>query len=487
MGPAIEDLGAYSQDFEEVMGPLWKGRFGKGPSEALAKLSSSLPFDSRLWEQDLAATRAHARALLRAGLLDEPELDKIGGALDEAASLFESDSFEFDPSDEDIHSAIERFLIIALGDTGAKIHAGRSRNDLVVTDLKLWLKATLPRIARRIHELQEALYRQAREHGTILLPGYTHLQRAQPVVLAHHLLAHAFALCRDFERIIGAYRRADVSSLGAAAFAGTTLGTDAKATALELGFGKVFDNSADAVSARDFALEFLAAGAILGVHLSRIGEELVLWTTSEFGFVTLDDAYSTGSSIMPHKKNPDVGELVRAKSARLTANLVHLLGAMKGLPLSYNRDMQEDKQPVFDSADTLEATLSALCGAMQTIVFNPQRMQGAVREGDSGATDLAEALVVAGVPFREAHEAIGKLVARMQTLGRRLKDATAEDLAQSHAKLDASMLELMEPETAVSRRDSHGGPAPDRVSEQFAKIEVLLDDEERWLAGFGAY
>ncbi len=470
-----------------MTGPLWKGRFGQGPSEALAKLSSSLPFDSRLWEQDVAATRAHARALFRANILEEPELDQIGRALDEVVALFESESFEFDPSDEDIHSAIERFLITVLGDTGAKIHAGRSRNDLVVTDLKLWLKATLPRIARLIHELQEALYRQAREHTTTLMPGYTHLQRAQPVVLAHHLLAHAFALCRDFERIIGAYRRADVSSLGAAAFAGTTLGTDVKATARDLGFTKAFDNSADAVAARDFALEFLAAAAILGVNLSRIGEEIVLWTTSEFSFATLDDAYSTGSSIMPQKKNPDVGELVRAKSARLTANLVHLLGVVKGLPLSYNRDMQEDKEPVFDAADTLESTLGALCGAIQTLVFHPERMQDALRESDSGATDLAEALVVVGVPFREAHEAIGKLVARMQASGRGLKEATAEDLSQSHAKLDASMLELMKPETAVSRRNSHGGPSPDRIAEQFAKIEVLLDEEERWIAGFGAY
>lgn len=467
--------------------PLWKGRFGQGPSEALKGLSNSLPFDMRLWEQDIASTRAHARALLGAGVLDESEVAKIGRALDEAAALFEADSFDFDPSDEDIHSAIERFLITALGDTGAKIHAGRSRNDLVVTDLRLWLKATLPRIARRIHELQEALYRQAREHGTILMPGYTHLQRAQPVVLAHHLLAHAFALCRDFERIIGAYRRADVSSLGAAAFAGTTLGTDAKATALELGFGKVFDNSADAVAARDFALEFLAAAAILGVQLSRIAEELVLWTTAEFGFATLDDAYSTGSSIMPQKKNPDVGELVRSKSARLTANLVHLLGVMKGLPLSYNRDLQEDKEPVFDTADTLEATLLALCGAIQTLVFDSERMRSAVQESDSGATDLAEALVVAGIPFRQAHEAIGKLVAKMQPSGKRLRDATAQDLSECHPKLDPSMLALMDPETAVARHNSHGGPAPDRVDEQFARLEILLDDEERWLAGFGAY
>lgn len=470
-----------------MKGPLWKGRFGQGPSEALAKLSISLPFDARLWAQDIAATRAHARALFRAGILEEAELEKIGRALDEAVSLFESDAFEFDPSDEDIHSAIERFLITALGDIGAKIHAGRSRNDLVVTDLKLWLKAALPQIARRIHELQEALYRQAREHGTTLMPGYTHLQRAQPVSLAHHLLAHAFALCRDFERIMGAHRRADVSSLGAAAFAGTTLGTDAKATAADLGFARVFDNSADAVSARDFALEFLAAAAILGVNLSRIGEELVLWTTSEFGFATLDDAYATGSSIMPQKKNPDVGELVRAKSARLTGNLVTLLGAMKGLPLAYNRDMQEDKEPVFDTADTLEAVLSALCGAIQTLTFNPERMQAAVKESDSGATDLAEALVAAGVPFREAHEAIGKLVARMQASGGALKDATAEDLAQTHSKLDPSMLELMDPETAVARHNSHGGPAPETIAEQFAKIEVLLDDEERWLTSFGAY
>lgn len=426
--------------------------------------------------------RVHANELERAGLLDPESRLAISGALDDAAVLLEQQTFIFDATDEDIHSAIERWLIQRLGDTGARIHAGRSRNDLVVTDLRLWLKHTIPRIARGVYDLQEALYRLARDHVDTLMPGYTHLQRAQPTVLSHHLMAHAFALSRDFERVIAAYRRCDVSPLGAAAFSGTTLPLDARSAALALGFSKVFDNAADAVSDRDFALEFLAASAILGVHLSAIGEELVLWTSREFGFATLDDAFATGSSIMPHKRNPDVGELSRAKSARLTSNLVRLLGVLKGLPLTYNRDLQEDKEVVFDTADTVEVVLGALKGAMQTISFHPQAMQAACSE-DQGAAGLAEALVLKGMPFRQAHELVGRFVAAAEVEGINLSVMDIGD----YEPLDSTMLLVLDPRLAVNARSSHGATSPERIKEQLARVETLMDDEERWLAGFGAY
>jgi argininosuccinate lyase len=464
--------------------PLWAGRFGSGPAPETAALSVSIHFDRRLWAQDIRVTRAHARGLGRAGLLGADELAAIEGVLDEAAEAFASGTFVFDPTDEDIHSAVERFLTDRLGDTGARIHAGRSRNDLVATDLRLWLKATIPAIAKGVHGLQEALYRQAREHQATLAPGYTHLQRAQPILLPHHLLAHAFAMARDFERLIAAWRRADVSVMGAAAFAGTTLPLDPLETARDLGFRKVFDNAADAVSARDFALEFLAAAAILGVHLSRLGEEVVLWTSSEFAFARMDDAYATGSSIMPQKKNPDIAELTRAKSARLIADLVHLLGVVKGLPLAYDRDLQDDKEPVFDAADTLLAVLPAMGGLIRTLTFDVARLEEAARQGASAATDLAELLVSRGLPFRQAHAVVGRLVGRLASEGRELSGLQAEELEEAHDLFRGEDLERLDPRASVAARRSHGGTAPDRIADQFARIEALLDDEGRWIDGY---
>lgn len=464
-----------------MTGALWKGRFAKGPSEALARLSVSLHYDSRLWPQDIRATRAHAGALQRAGLISADEQVTLGRALDRAAAAFTSGAFEFNPADEDIHSALERYLTAELGELGAKIHAGRSRNDLVVTDFRLWLKQAIPEIAGGVLELQHVLLRRAQEHRDTLAPGYTHLQRAQPILLAHHLLAHGFALARDFDRLAGAYRRADVSCLGASAFAGTTLPLDPVATATELGFSSVFDNSADAVGSRDFALEFLSAAAIAATQLSRIGEEMVLWTSSEFAFATLDDAFATGSSIMPQKKNPDIAELVRAKSARITADLMHLLGVVKGLPLAYNRDLQEDKEPVFDAADSLTLSLSALAGALDTLVFDKDRLAEAAGGGGSSATDLAEALVMKGVPFRHAHEAVGRLVAIAATAGKPLQELSEEDLAGVHPSLVVSMVHELGPRRSVNSRSSHGGTSPERVAEQIERFQVLLKTQKVWL------
>jgi argininosuccinate lyase len=457
--------------------PLWAGRFSRPPAPELLAFTVSLPYDQRLWRQDIAATGAHARALERAGILTSPERAAIEATLEEASGLFQAGGFRFDPSDEDVHSALERFLTDRLGDAGAKIHAGRSRNDLVATDLRLWVKESALRVAFGIHVLAAALVRQAEAHRDTLAPGYTHLQRAQPIMFAHHLLAHAFSLARDFERMLAAHRAADVSALGAAAFAGTSLPLDPIATAADLGFGAVFDNAADAVSDRDFALEFLSAGAILGVHISRLGEEIVLWTSGEFAFAVLDDAYATGSSIMPQKKNPDVAELARAKGARTTANLVHLLGVLKGLPLAYDRDLQEDKEPVFDTADALTGALAALAGAVGTMTFDPERLAAAVGAG-SAATDLAEWLVGAGVPFREAHHAVGRLVASLAASGRELAAAALEDLVAAHPAFRAEALERLDPRRCAEARRSHGGTAPERIADQIARMHALLEAQE---------
>lgn len=458
-------------------GPLWGGRFSKPPAGDLMSFSSSIAFDVRLAPQEVRATRAHAHALRRAGLITADEVGAIESALDEADRLFSEGRFEFDISDEDVHSALERFLIERVGESGAKIHAGRSRNDLVVADLRLWLKSEIGQIRSGIDALMRTLAGRAREHASTITTGYTHLQRAQPVFLGHLLLAHAFALARDFERMGAAYLRADVSPLGAGAMAGTTLPIDPAVTASELGFAGVFDNAADAVADRDFALEFLAGAAICGVHLSRLAEEIVLWTSSEFAFATLDDAYATGSSIMPQKKNPDVAELARARSSRLVAHLVHLLGAMKGLPLAYNRDLQEDKEPVFGAADVLSGMLSVLTGVMGTLRFDPDRMQTAVRESGATATDLAEALVLAGVPFRQAHEIVGRLVAKLESEGRLLASISAEELAAFDDRFTSEMVRLIDPRRSAEARRSHGGTAPERIAEQLRTLDGLLESQ----------
>jgi argininosuccinate lyase len=462
--------------------PLWGGRFSKPPAPEMTVLGASIHFDQKLWPHEITATRAHAKALLRAGILDATEQKQIEAALDEAAKLFETGAFEFHPSDEDIHSAVERFLTQKLGPPGAKIHAGRSRNDLVVTDLRLWAKKTTAEIASGIIELQRALLNQAKEHAETLAPGYTHLQRAQPILLAHHLLAHCFALARDFQRMKSAHAAADVSPLGAAAFAGTSLPIDAQATAADLGFSATFDNSADAVSDRDFALEFLFAAAVNMVHISRLAEELVLWTSKEFAFATLDDAYATGSSIMPQKKNPDVAELSRAKTGRAIGNLTALLVTLKGLPLSYDRDLQEDKEPLFDSAQTLATVLPALTGAIQSLTFNKPRLEQSATEGGNAATDLAEHLVSKGLPFREAHETIGKLVAALSASGRDLTSATPEELTAAHSNLTPQAAALLNPRTSIESRTSHGGTAPLRVAEQLQKLDRLIGEETTWAA-----
>jgi argininosuccinate lyase len=412
---------------------LWGGRFVRGPAEDAAAFTSSVAFDVRLVREDCAILAAHARALARAGLLSDEEAAEASRALAAVAEDVASGAFPVAPSDEDVHTTVERALLERIPSLAPRLRAGLSRNDRVAACLRLWLRGVARELAGRARALAGELRAVAHRHADALLPGYTHLQRAQPVRLADHLEAHAAALDRDAERLEAAAERADASPLGAGALAGTTLGIDRAAIAKDLGFARVIENTLDAVSARDFALEFLAAAATAGVHLSRLAEEVVLWSSAEFGFLEVDDAYATGSSLMPQKRNPDVAELARARAGRLVGDLVTLLVALKGLPLAYNRDLQEDKEPVFDAADTLAGALAALRGMVATARFRTDRMAAAAADWTLRATALAEELVRRGVPFREAHELVGRLVARAgpahpATLGERALAALDERL-----------------------------------------------------------
>ncbi len=390
---------------------LWHGRFAGGPSEALQALNDSLPFDQRMFREDIAGSRAHVRMLGDVGLFTEAERDGVLAALDTVEHEIESGSFDFQANDEDIHTAVER-RVTELDPAGAKMHTGRSRNDQVATDLRLWTRSAIDEVLELIERLQRTLLTHAEQAGDAYLPGYTHLQQAQPVALSHHLLAHGWALARDAERLVDARKRTNVSVLGAGALAGSSLPLDPEKSAAYLGFDAVFDNSLDGVADRDFVAEVLFALSLLGVHLSRIGEEWILWASTEFGFVTLDDGFSTGSSMMPQKKNPDIAELARGKAGRLIGHLTGFLTTLKGLPLTYNKDMQEDKEPLFDAVDTVRLTLLALDGMISTTTFNTEAMAAQAASPYAAATDLAEWLVARGLPFRDAHAVVGEKVRR---------------------------------------------------------------------------
>jgi argininosuccinate lyase len=451
---------------------LWHGRFEGGPAAELMAYTVSLPFDQRMWRDDIIGSRAHVRGLAHSRLLSEAERDAVLAALDTVEAEMAAGAFEFVPSDEDIHTAIERRVTALAGPAGAKLHTGRSRNDQCATDLRLWCKRELRGVARRIIGLQQVLFDRARRAGDIYLPGYTHLQRAQPVLLAHHLLAHCWAFARDVDRLLATIDRLDVSPLGAGALAGSSLPIDPAYTAAQMGFARPFTNSLDAVSDRDHVAEALFDLALIGVHLSRLGEEWVLWTTDEFGFAKLDDGYSTGSSMLPQKKNPDIAELARGKTGRLIGNLTGLLAMLKGLPLAYNRDLQEDKEPLFDSVDQVSLALSALSGMIATATFVPERMQAAADSEGSSATDLAEYLVRSGMPFREAHAVVGALV-RQALAG----EGSLHDLAAADPRLGPDAAALMMPGVGVRQRTSPGGAGPVPVAKQidvFAAELALL-------------
>ena len=462
---------------------LWGGRFSGGPADALSRLSMSVHFDWRLAPYDLLASRAHARVLNRAGLLDEDELRRILVALDELDHDARHGLFRPAPEDEDVHTALERGLLERVGALGGKLRAGRSRNDQVATDLRLYLRDHVRQIAARVAELQTALAEQAERVKDVPAAGMTHLQHAQPILFSHQLLAHAHAFTRDISRMVDWDRRAAVSPLGAGALAGSSLPLDPQTVATELGFTSAAANSIDAVSDRDFVAEFLFDAALLGVHLSRLGEEVVLWTTSEFRWVELDDAYSTGSSIMPQKKNPDVAELARGKAGRLIGNLTAVLAVLKGLPLAYDRDLQEDKEPVFDTVDTLLAVLPAVAGMVSTMRVDSERMASTAADGFALATDVAEHLVRKGVPFRDAHEAVGHLVVWCTVHDCDLDEVSDDDLASISPHLTPDVRDVLSVDGALAARSAPGGTAPERVAEQLAALRASIDEHASWATG----
>jgi argininosuccinate lyase len=462
---------------------LWGGRFATGPADALARLSVSVQFDWRLAPYDLLASAAHARVLHGAGLLDDGELSRMLTALEDLGRACRDGSFRPDASDEDVHTALERGLLERLGSLGGKLRAGRSRNDQVATDLRLYLRDHVRTIVARLAELEDALIGQAEQHLDTPVPGLTHLQHAQPVLLAHQLLAHVQAFARDASRLRDWDRRAAVSPLGAGALAGSSLPLDPEALAAELGFDSAFDNSMDAVSDRDFAAEFCFAAALLGVHLSRLGEEVALWSSHEFGWVQIDDAYATGSSIMPQKKNPDVAELARGKAGRLIGGLTGLLTTLKGLPLTYNRDLQEDKEPVFDAVDTLLTVLPAVAGLIATLRFNTGLLARTAPAGYALATDLAELLVRRGTPFRQAHEIVGHLVVWCQVHDCELAEVGDDDLAKVSPLLTPDVREVLTVQGALAARSSRGGTAPVAVAGQLGRLRVTVDEQAEWAAG----
>jgi len=460
---------------------LWHGRFAEPPSEELLAFTESLSFDARLARDDVEGSRAHVRMLGAVGLIDDVEVEAVLGALDVVERELVAGELTRRSGDEDIHTAVERRVTELAGEAGAKLHTGRSRNDQVATDLRLWLRREGREVARRTHELQRVLLERAEDAGSdAYLPGYTHLQRAQPVLLAHHLLAHLWALARDVARWRDALERADVSPLGAGALAGTSLPIDPDATARALGFSRRFENSLDAVSDRDFVAEALFVAALEQVHLSRLGEEIVLWSSEEFGFLHLADAYSTGSSMMPHKKNPDIAELARGKAGRVLGDLTGFLATLKGLPLAYNRDLQEDKEPLFDALDTVSLSASALCGLLATADLDLDRMRRAADSPGAAATDLAEHLVRAGVAFREAHAIVGALV--RQSVER---SVPLEELVLTEPRLGPDALRYLDPGTAVAQRTSPGGAGSAPVADQLESAQRCLVAQAEWLDAEG--
>jgi argininosuccinate lyase len=457
-------------------GRLWGGRFADGPDEAAWSLGRSVDTDRRLWPQDLAGSRAHADELLRIGILDPGDHAVILDGLAAIRAEFERGRFAFRADDEDLHGAVERRLVELCGETGGRLRAGRSRNDQIANDLRQYLAEAIDGIVAAIVDLQESLAEQAERCVDWLAPGYTHLQRAQPVTLGHHLLAHAWALDRDRSRLRDARARMlEQSPLGAGAMAGLTLDLDPASYASALGYAGPAANSMDAVADRDFAVEFLAAGAMVAVHLSRLGEEIVLWSSTEFGWARVGDAFSTGSSIMPQKRNPDVAELVRGQAGRVIGDLVALLVTLKGLPLTYNRDLQEDKPPVFDTVDTLRLALPAMSGTVRSLVFDRRRLADTAAGGYALATDVAEELVRQGVAFRVAHERVGESVAALEAEGLDFTDVDADRLRELLPELaDADCAVLTDAAAAVARRSAVLGPAPDRVREQAASLRRRL-------------
>ncbi len=450
----------------------WGGRFESGPAADAQEFTASISFDVRLYPYDIRASIAHARMLAACKIISAADRDKIVKGLRAVEKEIEQGRFKPGAADEDIHMAIERRLIEKVGAAGEKLHTARSRNDQVVTDVRLYLKDAIAEVTKGIQAVQDTLADIARRHPDTLIPGYTHMQRAQPVVLGHHLLAYHDMLSRDAGRLADCMVRVDVLPLGAGALAGTTLPIDPSRVAKELGFARVFDNSMDAVADRDFIIEFLGAVAILFSHLSRLAAEITLWATTEYGFVELHDKYSTGSSMMPQKKNPDIAELVRGKSGRVYGNLVSLLTTVKGLPLTYNSDLQEDKEPLFDSVDTAVGSLSILGSLLASLKFDPEATGRAAEDDSMLATDLAEYLVDAGVPFRKAHEITGRIVRDCADRSEPLTAMTPQRLRKFAPQFSDDVARILTASASVARRNSRGGTAPSNVKKRLRGLSA---------------
>jgi argininosuccinate lyase len=455
---------------------LWGGRFASGPSPELVALSRSTQFDWRLAPYDLAGSRAHAGVLQAAGLLSRDDLTALIAGIDALAADVESGEFVAKPEDEDVHTALERGLLERLGsELGGRLRAGRSRNDQIATLFKMYLRDQATAITDLVRGLVEVLAGQAEAHIGASMPGRTHLQHAQPVLLSHHLLAHAWPLVRDLDRLADWDARVAADSpYGSGALAGSSLGLDPQQVAVDLGFTDSTANSIDGTAARDFVAEFAFVTAQIGVDVSRLAEEVILWNTREFDFVTLHDGFSTGSSIMPQKKNPDIAELARGKAGRLIGNLTGLLATLKALPLAYNRDLQEDKEPVFDSIDTLKVLLPAFSGMIATLTFNTERMASLAPQGFALATDIAEWLVRQGVPFRDAHEISGACVRACEQRGIELWDLSDDDFAAISPLLTSGVRDVLTVEGSLASRNARGGTAPARVTEQLAELRARL-------------
>ncbi len=462
-------------------GALWGGRFSGGPDEAMFALSVSTHFDWVLAPYDVLASKAHARVLHKAGLLSDTDLDTMLSGLDQLGADVADGTFAPEPTDEDVHGAMERGLIDRVGpEVGGRLRAGRSRNDQVATLFRMWLRDAVRDVAADTADLVDALAAQAAAYPDAIMPGKTHSQAAQPILLAHDLLAHAQPLLRDIDRIRDLDKRLAVSPYGSGALAGSSLDLDPEAIAAELGFDSSSDNSLDGTSSRDFAAEAAYVLAQIAVDMSRLSEEVIYWVTPEYGYATLDDAWSTGSSIMPQKKNPDIPELTRGKTGRLIGNLSGLLSTLKAMPLAYNRDLQEDKEPVIDSVAQLRLLLPAMTGMVRTLTFHPERMYELAPAGFTLATDLAEWMVRQGVPFREAHEASGSAVRVAESRGVGLVDLTDEELAGVDPRLTPEVREVLTVEGAVASRSTRGGTAGARVAEQRGRVVEAAAEHRRW-------
>ncbi len=457
---------------------LWGGRFEKGVAEVTQEFGASLPVDKHLYRQDIAGSKAHAKMLAAQGIISNEDAEQIRAGLDAICADIDAGNFTFDINDEDIHMSIESELTRRIGEAGKRLHTGRSRNDQVATDTRLAVKALARQLMDENLHLRHVLVEAAEKYSDVILPGYTHMQHAQPVLLSHHLLAYVWMFTRDFGRLVSAFNAADASPLGAAALAGTTYPLDRKMTAVELGFSQVISNSLDAVSDRDFLLDLHYAGSVMAMHLSRLSEEIVLWSTSEFGFITLSDAYSTGSSIMPQKKNPDFAELIRGKTGRVYGNLTQLLVTMKGLPLAYNKDLQEDKEGALDTARTLVQCLSVMSGMVETWQVNEDAMRRECGVGHLAATDVADYLAKRGLPFREAHAVVGHLVLTCEKRGCNLEDLPFEVFQEASPLFERDITTALDIPSIVAARTTEGGTAPVAVAEQLALARERVDADE---------